>query len=64
MDLLGVESLLARNQEIWASDYDKLVKILMAFVNEEISDFRHSIVSMDDSLRDYQIYLTRAHESA
>ena len=34
MDLLGVENLLARNQEIWGSKYDKFVKKPMAFVNK------------------------------
>ena len=63
MDLPGMEQLLARNQQIWSSEYDKFVEKLTVFVNKEISDFRHSIVSIDDSLRDYQIYLHRVCES-
>ena len=56
--------MLANNQEIWASEYDKFTETLTAFVNKEINDFRRSIMSMDDSLKDYQIYLTKAHEFA
>ena len=62
VDLLEVRHLLDHQHEIWASKYDKFIEAMMAFVKREIHDFRRSIMSMDDSFRDYQIYLTRARE--
>ena len=64
MNLPRVERLLARNQEVWASEYDKFVETLTAFVNKEINDFKLSIVSQGESLSEYRISLTHVHESA
>ena len=49
MDLLGVERLLARNQEIWETEYNKFVNELSAFVNKELSEFWRSVVSVGES---------------
>ena len=49
MDLPGVERQLARNQEIWEAKYNKFVNELSVFVNKELSEFQHSIVSRDES---------------
>ena len=39
MDLLGVERLLARNQEIWEATHNKFVNELFVLVNKELSEF-------------------------
>ena len=35
----GVERQLAKNQEIWEAEYNKLINELSAFVNKELNDF-------------------------
>ena len=49
MDLPRVERLLARNQEIWKAEYNKFVNELSIFVNKELSEFWHSVVSVGES---------------
>ena len=39
MDLLGLERLLAKNQEIWETEYNKFVNELSTFVNKELNEF-------------------------
>ena len=63
VDLPEVRRQLDQQHEIWVSEYDQFTEAQVDFVNKEIGDFKGSIVSMGDSLRDYQIYLTRAQES-
>ena len=63
MDLPGVERLFARNQEIWEAEYNKFVNELSVFVNKELSEFRHSIVSMGEFAIGFRISNTQGHES-
>ena len=42
VDVLGVERLLARNQEIREVKYNKFINELSVFVNKELNDFWHS----------------------
>ena len=49
VDLPRVERLLARDQEIWEAEYNKFINELSVFVNKELSEFWHSIVSAGKS---------------
>ena len=49
VDELGVERLLARNQEIWKAECNKFVNELFVFMNKELSEFWCRIMSMDES---------------
>ena len=60
MDLPRVERLLAKNQEIWETEYNKFVNELSAFVNKELNDFRHTIMSMGESFINFCISTTHA----
>ena len=42
MDLPRVERLLAKNQEIWETEYNKFINELSVFVNKELNDFQCS----------------------
>ena len=45
----GVECRLATAQEMWESEYTKFIAELSNFVNKEISEFQHSILSVGES---------------
>ena len=52
--LVWVERQLARSQEMWESEYNKFIAELSTFVNKEISEFRHSVLSMGESTTQLQ----------
>ena len=45
-DWSGAQCRLARSQEMWESEYNKFIAELPIFVNKEISEFRHSVLSV------------------
>ena len=49
VDVLGVERLLAMNQEIWEAEHNKCVNELSVFVNKELSEFWRIIVLVGKS---------------
>ena len=49
-DWSRVERRLARSQEMWESEYNKFIVELSTFVNKEISEFRHSVLSVGESI--------------
>ena len=62
MDLPRVERQLARNQEIWEAEYNKFSNELSAFVNKELNDFWHNIVSMGEFVTGFHISSTHVCE--
>ena len=54
VDWSGVEHRLARSQEMWESEYNKFIAELSTFVNKEISEFRHNVLSVGESTTQLQ----------
>ena len=53
-DVAGVERQLARSQEMWEFEYNIFIAELSTFVNKEISEFRHSVLSVGESTAQLQ----------
>ena len=64
VDLPGVECLLAKDQEVWETEYNEFINELSDFVNKELNDFWCNIVSMGESVIGFRISSTEVREFA
>ena len=64
MSFPSVQCLLATSQEELQEEYANLVKDLFHYVNKEITNFKHNVVPLGDSLWDITINITQVREIA
>ena len=63
MGFPGLERLLAKNQEIWETEYNEFINELSTFVNKKFNQFQRSIIPMGESISEFYIYSTHVRKS-